>query len=132
MLQISNSIINNRKCRNLKCYSLWKKTQKELQDLRNDILRGKLIRSRAKWIQEGEKPTNYFCNLENRNYVSKLMIKLYAKIWNLLSTQETILSETMNHYKFWKTSWRCLSKWRIFLNFCYQKAFKHWTTTNRG
>jgi len=27
------------------------------------------------------------------------MIKLYAKIWNLLSTQETILSETMNHYK---------------------------------
>jgi len=30
--------------------------QQELQDLRNDILNGKLIRSRAKWIQDGEKP----------------------------------------------------------------------------
>ena len=27
------------------------------------------------------------------------MNKLYAKNGNLLSTQETILSETMNHYK---------------------------------
>ena len=30
--------------------------QQELQDLRNDILNGKLIRSRAKWIQDSEKP----------------------------------------------------------------------------
>ena len=36
--------------------------------------------------------------LENRNVVSKLMNKLLTKKGNLLSTQETILSETMNHY----------------------------------
>ena len=30
-----------------------------------------LIRSRARWIEQGEKPTKYFCHLENRNFVSK-------------------------------------------------------------
>ena len=42
---------------NLKCYSLWRKTTRTTG---NDILKGKLVRSRAKWIQRGEKPTNYF------------------------------------------------------------------------
>jgi len=40
--------------------TLFEEKQQELQDLRNDILKGKLVRSRAKWIQRGEKPTNYF------------------------------------------------------------------------
>ena len=41
----------------------------ELETLRKDKLRGKLIRSRIQWIEEGEKPTNYFCGLESKNGV---------------------------------------------------------------
>ena len=48
---------------------LLEEKQKELQDIRKSKMEGKLIRSRAKWMFEGENPSNYFCNLENRNYV---------------------------------------------------------------
>ena len=53
----------------------------------------------AKWIHEGEKPTNYFCNLENRNFVSKAMNKLYSKNGTLLVDQKLIINETMRHFK---------------------------------
>jgi len=39
-----------------------KKKNEELKELRTNYLEGKLIRSRAKWINEGEKPSTYFCN----------------------------------------------------------------------
>ena len=57
LLQLEIQELENAETLNV---TLLEEKQKELQDLRNDILRGKLIRSRAKWIQEGEKPTNYF------------------------------------------------------------------------
>ena len=63
------------------------------------MLEGKLVRSRAKWIFEGEKPTSSFCNLENRNYTYKIMNKLYSKNGSLLTDQRYILTETANHYK---------------------------------
>ena len=57
------------------------------------------MRSRAKWIQEGEKPTRYFCNLENRNYVSKMMNSLITETGEILNTQEEILSQIKRHYQ---------------------------------
>lgn len=36
---------------------------------------GNLIRSRAKWINEGEKPTSYFLNLENKNFTNNVIPK---------------------------------------------------------
>ena len=47
------------------------KKQKELQDIRKHVLRGQFVRSKAIWIDEGEKPTNYFLSLESRNYINK-------------------------------------------------------------
>ena len=43
-----------------------KTKQKELQELRKKKMEGMLIRSRARWIGEGEKVSKYFCNLERR------------------------------------------------------------------
>ena len=34
------------------------------------------LRSKARWVAEGEKISKYFYNLEKRRYVSKQMIKL--------------------------------------------------------
>ena len=44
-----------------------------LESLRDKKIQGMIIRSRIQWIQDGEKPSKYFCNLENRNFVSKQM-----------------------------------------------------------
>ena len=44
-----------------------------LQELREKHLNGMIIRSRIQWLQEGEKPSRYFCNLENRNFCNKRM-----------------------------------------------------------
>ncbi len=37
---------------------------------------GVLLRSKARWVAEGEKISKYFSNLEKRHHVSKQMIKL--------------------------------------------------------
>ena len=49
---------------------------KELVSLRKKTMEGVLLRSKARWVAEGEKISKYFCNLEKRRYVSKQMIKL--------------------------------------------------------
>ena len=38
--------------------------KEELQNIRKNKMQGYLVRSRAKIIEEDEKPTNFFCNLE--------------------------------------------------------------------
>ena len=57
------------------------KKQKELQDIRKHILRGQFVRSKAIWIDEGEKTSNYFLSLESRNYISKQVPKVEKEKW---------------------------------------------------
>ena len=71
----------------------------ELEQIREKKMRGVLVRSRAKWIQEGEKPTKYFCNLENNNFVSKTMLKLKSKDNKILNNHEDIMNETKSFYQ---------------------------------
>ena len=40
--------------------------QKELEKIRKHKLRGPIVRARSKWIKEGEKPSTYFCSLEEK------------------------------------------------------------------
>ena len=35
-----------------------------------------MFRSKTQWIEKGEKPTNYFFNLEKRNYEKKVIAQL--------------------------------------------------------
>lgn len=46
-----------------------------LENLRKEKLRGNMIRSKARWVEEGEKPTEYFCHLESRNFLNKTIKK---------------------------------------------------------
>lgn len=46
-----------------------------LENLRKEKLQGHMIRSRALWLEEGEKPSKYFCNLESRNFLNKTIKK---------------------------------------------------------
>ena len=45
------------------------KLKTELYDIRQEKLKGNIIRSRAEYIDKGEKTTKYFCGLEKHNYV---------------------------------------------------------------
>ena len=71
----------------------------ELLEIRKIKLKGQHIRSRAQWIEDGEKPTKYFCNMESRNYHSKLITKLETDQGNIITDQKDILKETKNFYK---------------------------------
>ena len=72
--------------------------QEELEDLREYKLRGALIRARWQQISEGEKPTKYFLNLENRNFISKHLreIKRDKKV---ITNPKEILNEMKNFYE---------------------------------
>lgn len=75
--------------------------KKELENIRNHKLMGNIIRSRAKWLDEGEKPTNYFLNLENRHYTNKIIPKLINENNNKdnITEQSEIFKEVESFYK---------------------------------
>lgn len=70
-----------------------------LETLRKKKLSGSLIRARSNWIENGEKPTKYFCNLENRHFTNKHITKLIDKHGNEMFKDEDIVNETKNFYE---------------------------------
>jgi hypothetical protein len=42
--------------------------KQDLENIRKEKIKGKIIRSRVQWIEEGDKPTKYFCGLESKNF----------------------------------------------------------------
>ena len=62
-----------------------------------------MIRSRARWCEQGERYTQYFFNLERRNHLNKYITEL--KTENLtLSNPTEILNEEYRYYKHLYTS----------------------------
>ena len=70
----------------------------ELENLRNVKIKGSMIRSRIKWLGEGEKPTKYFCGLENKNCIDKIIKKIELANGNILTYQKDILNEVQKYY----------------------------------
>ena len=62
-------------------------------------MEGVLLRSRARWIAEGEKVTTYFCGLEKRNYISKQMIKLTLNNGEEIYETKDIVKEVKTFYE---------------------------------
>ena len=58
-----------------------------------------LIRSRAQCIEDDDKPSNCFCNLESHTYLSKIIPKLELSNGNIITSQKEILSETKLFYE---------------------------------
>ena len=79
--------------------NLLREKQKELLEIRQKKLEGVKIRSRARWVEDGEKVSKYFCNLENRNFVSKMMPNLVKEDGSLTSGQNDIVNETQKFYE---------------------------------
>ena len=69
-----------------------------LENLRKEYLQGHMIRSRARWIEEGEKPSKYFCNLESRNFLNKTIKKIYIEGIGMVYEQAEILDNIRSYY----------------------------------
>ena len=54
-------------------------------------MRGQYIRSRTLWIEEREKHTIFFCNFENKTFVSKTIKKLVIDEMVVVDDQKEIL-----------------------------------------
>ena len=70
--------------------------QKELENIRKHKLRGRIVRAPSKWIEEGQRPSTYFCSLEARNFTSKQIPKKKKK------KKRRMESLLINRIKFWK------------------------------
>ena len=71
----------------------------ELKAIRNKKIRGSIIRTKAKWVEDGEKPSKYFLNLEKRNYVNKQISRIVRKDDTVAMSQEDIETEILSFYK---------------------------------
>ena len=73
------------------------KTKNELELLLKEEAKGAIIRSRAQWVEEGEKSTSYFFNLEKSNATKKNIRKLQYKEKEI-TNQNTILECIREYY----------------------------------
>ena len=78
---------------------LLKAKQEELANIRDFRLRGMLLRSRARWVEDGEKVSSYFCNLEKRHFVDKSINKITIDDDNAITDKRDIVKEFNNFYK---------------------------------
>ena len=70
-----------------------------LKELREKKLNGMIVRSRIQWINQGERPSKSFCNLENRNFVSKRMCFLEKENGDVVFDNKEIVKETKKLYQ---------------------------------
>ena len=74
----------------------------ELEDKLSKIYdfetKGLIVRSRVRWLEEGEKCTKYFCNLENRSWQKKTISRVQDSQGNITSDPDKILSEIQSFY----------------------------------
>ena len=71
----------------------------QLQAIRNRRLEGMMVRSRVKQLQDGERASRYFCNLEKRNYTSRSMSFIETRDGQTVFSQKEILDETKAFYE---------------------------------
>ena len=57
-----------------------------------------MIRARVRWAEEGEKTTRYFCSLESRNYINKIIPCVCKEDGTLINKQDEILKEVKCFY----------------------------------
>ena len=71
----------------------------QLIQLRKQELEGALIRSRADWLEYGERPSKYFLNLENKNRINKNINEIFLDNDQKIIDQDTILIKLKEFYE---------------------------------
>lgn len=76
-----------------------------MQEIYEEKGRGVIFRSKARWTEDGEKPTKQFFNLEKTRYEKKIISQLKIGEDKFVSDFKQVNKETENIYnQFYKTS----------------------------
>ena len=79
--------------------SEYEECKKRLNEIHEQKSKGAIIRSRARWQEEGEKSTKYFFDLEKVNFTRKNIRKLKTDNDKVVTGNDNILSETSKFYE---------------------------------
>ncbi len=71
----------------------------ELAKFIQERTRGAIIRSKATWYNEGEKPTKYFLGLEKRDFANKTISRQERADDTITSKKDEILEEQKSFYQ---------------------------------
>ena len=74
-------------------------TQMRLKRITDQKVKGAILRSKARWVEYGEKNTRYFLNLEKKKREKKTITKLKLNDEMETEDQEIILREKENFYR---------------------------------
>ena len=79
--------------------SNYMKVKQKLELLQIEKTRGAQVRARLRWIEEGEKNSKYFCNLEKVRSKKRLITRLRTETGDVITDQKEILQEQVAFYK---------------------------------
>ena len=71
----------------------------KLEKVSNKTIKGTILRSKARWYENGEKNSKYFLNLEKRNFLRRKISKLKLSSGEETDDAKTILEEEKTFYK---------------------------------
>ena len=80
-------------------YREYKQCKAEWEYYHTKKTKGIILRSKAKWVEEGEKNTKYFLNLEKRNQNSTYIKTLINKNGEEINNIDSIIKEEETFYK---------------------------------
>ena len=72
--------------------------------MRKQKLQGHFVRSCARWIEQGEKPTKYFLNLESQKFLNKTIIRVELEGKDIIYKQSSVLNHVKEYYEILYTS----------------------------
>ena len=78
--------------------SLLEDRKTELENTRKDKIKGYITRARIQWLNQGEKPTSFFCKLESKHSTEKTIRKLQIGDGATINDQKLILKEIEKYY----------------------------------
>ena len=91
----------------LQCYESLKS---ELQSLYEDKGKHAMFRAKCRWVENGERPTKYFFNLEKKNYNKKTISELRLQDESTTCNEKEILDQIEAYFKILYSSEYTLSQ----------------------
>ena len=73
--------------------------RRQIREIDEEFISGVIVRSKELWVEQSEKPTKYFINLEKRRQQKKEMTELNSSTGVLLSDSKDIRKEMNSFYQ---------------------------------